>query len=147
MRTAVLVAVVVAIVGGTAACGAYSFPGSGSGTGNVHGQVVAFSCGGPAVSSVQPCPAIACPLEPPAVPGCGQLPMPGLELVFTDGSTSRPTKTDNSGAYSIDLAAGTWKVSAAAIARIVSGPQTLVVNAGTSTEADYVIDNGMRAAA
>lgn len=73
--------------------------------------------------------------------------MPGLELVFTDGSTSRFAKTDNSGAYSIDLPAGTWHVSTASFARIVSGPQKLVVNAGTSIEADFVIDNGMRAAA
>jgi len=148
MRTAVLVAVVVAIVGGAGACGAYRFPGSGSGTGNVHGQVFALSCGGPAIPSLQPCPAasIACP-PGPAAQGCGQFPIPGLELVFTDGSTSRHAQTDTSGAYSIDLPAGTWKVSTATFARIVSGPPTLVVNAGSSIEADFVIDTGMRAAA
>ncbi|HEY8816752.1 MAG TPA: hypothetical protein VIP57_16845 [Candidatus Dormibacteraeota bacterium] len=148
MRTAVLLALAVAILGGAAACGAYRFPGPGSETGNVHGQIFALGCGGPAQDSVQPCPAtsIVCPPEPTAH-GCGETPIPGLELVFTDGSTTLVTKTDASGAYSIDLPSGTWNVTTASFARIVSGPQTLTVNAGASIAADFVIDTGMRAAA
>jgi hypothetical protein len=73
--------------------------------------------------------------------------MTGFELTFTKDRTSRVAKTDSAGAYSIDLPAGTWRVSAANYARIVDGPQTVAVSAGVSIAADYVIDTGMRAAA
>ena len=148
MRRAVVVALLVGILGATAACGTYRFPGPGSETGNVHGQVFTNTCGGPVQPGDRPCPAasISCPPEP-AAPGCGAWPVPGLELIFTDGSSSLVTKTDIAGVYSIDLPVGTWNVSAATFARIVSGPQTIGVTAGTSITADFVVDNGMRAAA
>jgi hypothetical protein len=71
----------------------------------------------------------------------------GIELVFTNGSSTRITKTDSAGAYSIEVPAGTWRVSTASFARIISGPQTLVVSAGASIVADYRVDIGIRAAA
>jgi len=63
------------------------------------------------------------------------------------GNTSFVAKTDSAGDYSISLPVGTWSVTAAAIARILSGPQTLEVKSGTSIVADFIIDTGMRAAA
>ena len=73
--------------------------------------------------------------------------MAGLGLVFTKGNTSFLAKTDSDGVYSINLPVGTWSVAAATIGRIISGPQTLEVKAGTSVEADYTVDTGIRAAA
>ena len=53
--------------------------------------------------------------------------------------------SDSSGAYSITLDAGEWKVSVkGGIARIVSGPETVTVPAGGSVSADYIIDSGIR---
>ena len=77
---------------------------------------------------------------------CGTWPMPGLELAFTNGDASRIAKTDSSGHYSIDLPSGTWKVGTTSYARIISGPTTVVVTAGASVVADYVVDVGIRAA-
>jgi hypothetical protein len=135
----------------TAACGAYRFPGSGSGTGTVHGQVTTVGCGGP--GPVQPA-AGACPANPasdclPQPPNrlCAEWPIPGIELVFANGNTTLRTKTDSAGAYSIELPVGTWKVSTANFVRLISGPQNLVVSAGASIVADYIVDIGIRAAA
>jgi len=138
MRIALLVGLLLA----TAACGGYLYPGTPNETGSVHGQVTTSSCFGP-------CPAnLICPPQPQAAsPVCGQRPMAGLGLVFTKGNTSLVAKTDSTGAYSINLPVGTWSVTTATIARIISGPQTLVVNTGTSIEADFVVDTGIRAAA
>jgi hypothetical protein len=71
--------------------------------------------------------------------------MPGLQLVFTSGETSRIAATDSSGHYSIELDSGTWQVGTKSIARIISGPVALVVTAGASIVADYVVDTGIRA--
>jgi hypothetical protein len=73
--------------------------------------------------------------------------MIGLGLVFTKGNTSFVAKTDSDGAYSINLPIGTWSVTPASIARIISGPQTLEVKAGESIVADFIVDTGIRAAA
>jgi hypothetical protein len=146
-------ALLVGILIATAACGAYRFPGPGSSTGNVHGQVLALGCGGPVQpqdpAAVPPCsvqPSFKCPAQP-AIQTCGRWPLPGFELVFTNGGSNLVTKADPSGAYSIELPAGTWRVSAGNFGRIVEGPQTLVVIAGASIEADYFVDTGIRAAA
>jgi hypothetical protein len=147
MRIILLVVLVVA----TAACGTYRFPGPGAETGTVHGQVVTFGCGGPIQPDIRACPAqtsIACPRpSPPISQACGARPLTGFELTFTKDGTSRIAKTDSGGAYSIDMPAGTWRVSAASYARIVDGPQTVAVSAGASIAADYVVDTGMRPAA
>ena len=72
--------------------------------------------------------------------------MPGVELVFTSDGLSRSAQTDSNGAYSIELPAGSWTVEAKPYVRIISGPRTLVVNAGTTVIANYVVDTGIRAA-
>jgi hypothetical protein len=136
MRIALLVGLVVA----AAACGNYRYPVPVNETGTVHGQVTSSTC-------VGPCPAVlVCPPQP-ASPACGQRPMAGLGLVFTKGNTSFVAKTDSAGAYSINLPVGTWSVTTATIARIIGGPQTLEVKAGTSVVADFIVDTGIRAAA
>jgi hypothetical protein len=123
-----------------AACGNYRFPPPVNETGTVHGQVTASTCTGP-------CPAsLVCPPPASRLP-CGQQPVGGLGLVFTKGNITLVAKTDPVGDYSINLPVGTWSVTAATIAHIVKGPQTVDVEAGTSTVADFVVDTGMRAAA
>jgi len=78
---------------------------------------------------------------------CAEWPIVGLDLVFSNGTTSLSTKTDTTGAYSIELPVGTWKVTTATFVRIIDGPQTLVVNAGASVIANYIVDSGLRVAA
>jgi hypothetical protein len=144
MRIALLVGLLIA----TAACGGYRFPGPANETGTVHGLVTASGCGGPVQRDSRPCPATLVPCPPAASAStCGQQPFSGLGLIFTNGNTSFVAKTDSAGAYSINLPVGTWSVATAPIARIVSGPQTLEVKAGTSIVADFIVDTGMRAAA
>jgi hypothetical protein len=145
MKIALLVVILLA----SAACGAYRFPGPASGTGTVSGHVTSLGCGGPVQQGDQACfakPGSRCLPQPQNVP-CGGQPIPGLELVFSNGSSSLITKTDSDGAYSIELPAGTWKVSTPSFARLISGPQTLVVSDGAAIVADYVVDSGIRAAA
>jgi hypothetical protein len=136
MRIALLVGLLI----GTVACGNYRYPEPVNETGTVHGLVTSSSCFGP-------CPMdLACPPQP-ASPACEQRPMVGLGLVFAKGNINFVAKTDSAGAYSINLPVGTWSVTTAAIARIISGPQTLEVKAGTSIVADFIVDTGIRAAA
>ena len=91
---------------------------------------------------------IDCPADPSGAVGtCGQRPITGIQLFFSSGSTTFATKTDSSGFYSIDLQAGTWSVSTRSIMRIIGGPQTLVVKAGDTIVADYLVDTGIRTAA
>src|ERR1700686_2098274 len=146
MRIAFLVGLLIA----TAACGPYRFPGGGSDTGNVHGQVLALGCGGAVQPDSAPClatPISGCLPQPASSQGCGELPLPGFELAFTAGTSRLVTKTDSAGTYSIELPSGTWNVSGATFGRIVDGPQSLVVIAGESTTADYVVQTGIKAAA
>ncbi len=145
MRKLLLVAILVAAT----ACGAYHFPGSGGGTGTVSGKVTAYPCG-PVQSATQVCvpgPATNCLPKSPNDSSCAPLPMPGIALSFSDGSASVGVKTTSDGFYSIDLPAGTWKVSAPGFMRIISGPNPLVVTAGANVTANYVVDTGIRAAA
>jgi hypothetical protein len=137
MRIALLAGLLIA----TAACGNYRYPAPVNETGTVHGQVTSSSCVGPCPANIALCP------PQPASPGCGQRPMVGLGLIFTKGNISFVAKTDSAGAYSINLPVGTWSVTAATTARIISGPQTLEVKAGTSIVADFIVDTGIRAAA
>jgi len=114
----------------TAACGAYSFPtGTTAQTGNVHGTVRVYPCG---------------PVEQQGAV-CNGLPGTGLVILFTSGSQTSTATVSSNGTYSIDLPAGTWKVSFKGIARIINGPNPLTVAAGGSIEADYQIDSGIRA--
>jgi hypothetical protein len=145
MRNALLLVILVA----TAACGAYRFPGPGNGSGTVSGQVIASQCG-PVQPAAQPCiagPPAKCLPNDSSGPSCGEWPVAGLELVFTNGSDSRSAKTDSGGNYSIQLPSGTWTVGTASYTRIIKGPRIVVVDDGPSIVANYVIDTGMRAAA
>ncbi len=146
MRKTILVAILVA----TAACGTYHYPGQPSGgTGIVTGRVVTFACRVvvPAATMCVPAPVPqpnVQPICPPGVPvknTCGALPVPGLELDFTNGSSTTITKTDSTGSYSIELATGTWKVSTTNYMRIVSGPTTVTITAGGSIVANYTVQS------
>src|SRR5258708_15806247 len=113
MRAVVLLLLVVA----TAACGAYRFPGqSPAATGTVTGHVVAVPCS---------------PIEAPNQPTCIGRPVGGVEIDFTGDGTAVSTHTDSSGAYSVELVAGTLKVSIKSYMRIISGPPTVTVRAGS----------------
>ena len=146
MRNALLVVILVA----TAACGAYHFPGPGNGTGTVGGQVTTNMCG-PVEPQIRACPypgpepAIDCVPKDPYGP-CGQRPIPGLELFFNNGGTTISTRTDSSGFYSIELPSGTWSVDTRSIMRIIGGPKTVVVSAGETITANYLVDTGIRTA-
>jgi hypothetical protein len=143
MRIALLVGLLIA----SAACEGYQFPGPETGTGTVHGHVIASGCGGPVQPDAHMCPACPPSIDPAQVTCGGEWPIGGFELNFTNGGTSRIAKTDSTGAYSIDLPVGTWQVGAANYGRIVDGPLTVAVSVGVSVEADYTVDTGMRAAA
>jgi type 1 fimbria pilin len=114
----------------TAACGAYRFPGGGGGdgTGTVSGQVTAVPC-----SPVEAAPKT-----------CLVRPVPGIEIDFTGQGGTVSTKTDARGSYSIELVAGTWKVSFPGYARIIGGPLAVAVRAGATVVANYVVDSGIR---
>jgi hypothetical protein len=114
----------------TAACGGYQFPGSSTAqTGHVSGTVRIYPCA-PVEQQDQPCKFTY---------GAG------LQIVFTNGSRQASTAVNANAGYSIDLAAGTWKVSFKGIARIISGPPTVTVPAGGSVVANYQVDSGIRA--
>jgi hypothetical protein len=114
----------------TAACGAYQFPSASpsTGTGNISGHVSAVPCG---------------PVEPGGG-ACAKRLIAGVEIDYSDGRNSGTAVTDSMGAYSIDLAAGTWKVTLKTYMRIITGPTVVTVAAGSHIVADYVLDTGIR---
>ncbi len=114
----------------TAACGAYHFPGASpsAGTGTVSGRVIAVPCA---------------PVEPGGG-ACAGRPVPGLEIDYTNGASTSRAETDSTGAYSTDLGAGTWKVTMKTYMRIISGPTTVTVTAGSHVVANYILDTGIR---
>jgi hypothetical protein len=123
------VILVAALVAATAACGAYSFPGSTQAeTGTVSGTVTVVPCA-PVEQAGQPCKGLI---------------GTGLAVVFTSGSNTAYAIVDSNGHYLAQLATGTWKVSFKGIARIISGPPTITVPAGGTVTADYVVDSGIR---
>ena len=114
----------------TVACGAYQFPSGGSsGTGNVSGQVVAVPCS---------------PVEPVNERPCGGRPVAGLEIDFKGNGTTVSTLTGPKGSYTVELAAGTWKVTLKTYMRVLSGPPTVTVTSGSTVVADYILDSGLR---
>ena len=113
----------------TAACGAYRFPGeAATGTGTVSGHVVAVPCS--PVAQVQP--------------DCAGRPVAGVQIDFIGGDSTVSTRTNPNGDYSVELAAGTWKVSFKGYMRIISGPASVTVKAGSKAVANYVVDSGIR---
>lgn len=145
MRKTLLVAILVA----TAACGTYHFPGQPpGGAGTVSGQVMSYGCGvvGPGARMCVPQPDTQPAICAPSAPikdSCGAMPVPGLELDFTNGTSTTITKTDSTGRYSIELPTGTWKVSTTNYTRIVSGPTTVTITAGISIVANYIVQSGI----
>jgi hypothetical protein len=113
-----------------AACGAYQFPGAtpSAGTGTASGHVIAVPCG---------------PVESPSN-ACAGRPVPGLEIDYTNGESARQAFTDSTGAYSVELPAGTWKVRMKTYMRILSGPTAVTVAAGSQVTANYILDTGIR---
>ena len=139
------------------------------GTGTLSGQVTSVGCGLVKSPSAMCCPPnamcvapkpIACGTVEPAGPVCatpypepiicppsgantnscgGPVPVPELELDFTDGSTTLSTTTDSAGNYSIELPAGTWKVTTKNFLQIVGGPTTVTITAGASIVANYTV--------
>jgi hypothetical protein len=113
----------------TAACGAYSFPGSPSPPpGIVSGRVISVPC---------------YPVQP-AQNACVGRPVYDVEISFQNGSAVEATKTDSNGDYSIKLATGTWKVTLKTYMRVVSGPPAVTVAPGSKVVANYVLDSGIR---
>lgn len=134
MRNGLLAALVFLV----AACGAYQFPGGpAAGSGTVTGQVTVIPCGpGP----IEPAPAdnfAPCKMRPAA----------GVEIDFTsEQGTVTSTKTGSDSRYTIELKAGTYKVSSQNYMRVISGPPIVTVKAGATVVADYVFDSGIRTA-
>ncbi|HEY4426564.1 MAG TPA: hypothetical protein VGN08_00005 [Solirubrobacteraceae bacterium] len=126
MRNALLGAVVLL----ACACGAYQFPGSSPtpAGGTVSGHVLSVPCA---------------PVER-AGDTCAGRPVAGVEIDFRDGSDSRAAVTTSTGAYSIELTSGTWKVQIKTYMRLISGPTSVSVGPGSNVPANYVLDNGIR---
>lgn len=115
----------------TVACGAYRFPGLPSPsleTGTVSGHVVSVPCA---------------PVEKPGII-CAGRPVAGLQIEFVGAQRTDSTVTDSAGNYSIQLKAGTWKVVMKTYMRLISGPTTVTIAAGSSLVANYVLDSGIR---
>jgi hypothetical protein len=101
-------------------------------------------CVPPPVPQPAICPPPGAPPGAPIKSGCGTTPVPGLELVFTNGVATTTTTTDSTGNYSIELATGSWTVGTNNKLRIVSGPTTLTITAGAGIVANYVVESMIR---
>jgi len=127
MRNVLLAGLVIV----AAACGGYQFPGASPSPniGVVGGRVMSVPCA---------------PVEQVGSP-CAGRPVGGLGIVYTSGDTVRSVVTDPQGNYAIELPPGTWKVTLKTYMRIISGPTSITVAAGSNLVADYILDNGIRA--
>ena len=129
MKRLWVVAVVVAVTG----CGAYQFPGGSSSpdtSGTVQGTVLSVPCA---------------PVEQIDSPCAGRA-VGGLAISYVrDGAVAGKAVTDSAGRYSVRLPAGTYAVELDTYMRLISGPSTVTVAAGSSVRADYILDNGIRA--
>jgi hypothetical protein len=115
-----------------AACGAYQFPGGASSgsSGNVHGTVLSVPCA---------------PVEQAGSPCAGRA-VAGVTITYVAGSeVAGHAVTDSAGRYSVDLPPGTYTVKFDTYMRLVSGPPTVKLAGHGSIEADYILDNGIRA--
>ncbi len=112
------------------ACAGYRFPGgSAPGTGTVSGQVTVVPCA---------------PVER-ADARCQGKPASSIALIFTSSSSEQViAQTDSAGNYSVELKAGKWAVAIKGYMRVISGPATLTVEAGSNVVANYVVDSGIR---
>ena len=124
MRNALLIPLVFLI----AACGAYHLPGAPSGTGTATGTVLAVPCS-PVESNLKP---------------CAGRPVPDVQVAFVKGDVTANAVTDSNGKFTIELASGTWLVHVKTYMRLLSGPPQVIVAAGETVTANYVLDSGMR---
>ena len=151
------IAILAGMVFMTAACGAYQVPGeSPAATGTVSGTVVfsTIGCprfetatrlcpvGGPADSA--PAPPSPCPQYGFASGQCPVRPVPDMEIDFVKGNATAKAVTDSNGAYTVQLAVGTWQVHLKTPMRMIKGPSEVTVVAGSTVTANYVIDSGIR---
>ena len=131
MKNALLGAVLLV----AAACGQYQFPGAGPSptpeTGAVSGRVIAVPCS---------------PVQQQGAPSCAGRPVPNLEIDYVSGPTLVARAiTDANGTYAVELKPGAYEVRMKTYMRVLSGPLTLTVSAGSSTAANYILDSGIRA--
>jgi hypothetical protein len=129
MRDSLLAALVVVCAG----CGAYQFPGESPSptpaTGTVSGHVVAVPCA---------------PVERQGSP-CAGRPVPSLELDYLSGAVVvARAVTDSGGNYAVALYPGGYAVRMKTYMRVISGPLSLTVAAGSNIVANYVLDSGIR---
>ena len=115
------------------ACGAYQFgAGAASPTptlGTVSGHVIAVPCA---------------PVEQPGQ-ACAGRPVANLEIDYLQGTAVEARIVTNAdGTYAVALKPGAYAVRFKSYMRVVSGPLSLTVAAGSSTTANYVLDSGLR---
>jgi hypothetical protein len=130
MRFAFLAALLTLVC---SACGAYQYPGQSpepsSGAAQITGTVRAVPCA---------------PVEQ-AGETCAGKPVPNLEIDYVSGSTVvQRTKTNSSGVYVVNLAAGSYTVKFNTYMRIIEGPTKVSVGPGARIVANYTLDNGIR---
>jgi len=119
----------------TAGCGAYVFHGGGSSpapsTGTVSGRVLAVPCA---------------PVEQVGS-SCAGKPVAGVEIDYVAGTAViGRTVTDSNGNYAVQIPAGTYAVKfKGGPMRVISGPTSITVAAGSSLVANYLMDSGIRA--
>jgi len=110
-------------------CAGYQFPGGpAEGSGTVSGQVTVVPC-----APVEKAGAL-----------CQGKPAANVALIFTSSSNEQViAETDSAGNYAVELKAGKWAVTLKGYMRVVSGPSTVTVEAGSSVVANYVVDSGI----
>ena len=130
MRFLIVPAAALATCALLAGCAGYRFPGGpASGAGTVSGQVTAVPCS---------------PVEKVDAP-CQGRPVANVALIFTSSSNDQViAQTDSGGNYAVELKAGKWNVAIKGAMRVISGPSTVTVEAGSSVVANYVVDSGIR---
>ena len=129
MKIALLAAAVLCV----SACGAYQFgggePSPTPALGTITGHVVAVPCA---------------PVEQPGKT-CAGRPVPNLEIDYLSGaSVDARTLTNADGTYAVALKAGAYAVRFRTYMRVISGPLTVTVVAGSSAMANYILDSGIR---
>jgi hypothetical protein len=121
------------LVLGVVACGAYQFTGGpqspSPAVGTVSGRVVAVPCA---------------PVEQPGN-ACAGRPVPRLEIDYLVGTrVAARAVTDGGGSYLVTLEPGGYAVRMQTYMRVISGPLSLTVGAGSRTTANYILDSGIR---
>src|SRR5262245_54020828 len=130
MRFAIIAAAALVAVAALSGCEGYRFPGGPpQGTGTVSGMVTVVPCA---------------PVERVNSP-CHGKPAAGVALIFTSASDEQViAQTDSAGQYAVELKAGRWAVTFKGYLRVLSGPSSVTVGAGSSVVANYLLDSGIR---